>query len=45
MTTTAIVLLVFAALVVVASVAAGIARYRAVMRRQWPEVPPLKDED
>lgn len=38
MTTLGIVLLVVAAVVVLASVARGIAHYRRVMRREWPKV-------
>lgn len=45
MTTLAIVLLVVAAVVVAASLARGIARYRSVMRREWPKVPPGNDDD
>ena len=45
MTTLAIVLLVVAGLVVVASLARGISRYRSVMRREWPKVPPRNDDD
>jgi hypothetical protein len=36
---------IVAALVVVASVARGVARYRSVMRRSWPKVPPGEDDD
>jgi hypothetical protein len=45
MTELAIALLVVAAIVVLASLASGIARYRRVMRRPWPKVPPADDED
>jgi uncharacterized membrane protein len=45
MTTLAIVLLVVAAVIVVASLAQGVTRYRSVMRRKWPEVPPTRDDD
>jgi hypothetical protein len=41
----AIALLIVAGLVTLASLAAGIARYRAVMRRRWPDVPPGNDDD
>jgi hypothetical protein len=44
-TTLAIVLLVVAGLVVVASLARGIAHYRSVMRREWPKVPPPGNDD
>jgi hypothetical protein len=39
-TTLAIVLLVVAGVVVLASLARGISHYRSVMRRDWPEVEP-----
>ena len=45
MTTLAIVLLVVAGLIVVASLARGITHYRSVMRRKWPEVPPDRNDD
>jgi hypothetical protein len=45
MTTLAIVLLVAAGVVVLASVARGISHYRSVMRREWPKVPPGNDDD
>ncbi len=45
MTGLAIALLVVAGLISLASLAAGIARYRAVMRRKWPEVPPVRNDD
>jgi hypothetical protein len=45
MTTLAIVLLVVAGIVVLASVARGITHYRSVMRREWPKVPPGNDDD
>ena len=45
MTGLAIALLVVAGLVSLASLAVGIARYRAVMRRRWPEVPPAGNDD
>ncbi len=45
MTTLAIVLLVVAGVVVLASLARGISHYRSVMRREWPDVPPVRDED
>jgi hypothetical protein len=41
----AIVLLAVAGIVALASIASGIARYRRVMRRPWPKVPPADDED
>jgi hypothetical protein len=44
-TTLAIVLLVVAGLVVVASVARGVMHYRSVMRRKWPDVPPPRNDD
>ena len=28
-----------------ASLARGISRYRSVMRREWPKVPPRNDDD
>jgi hypothetical protein len=45
MTALAIVLLVLAGVIVIASLARGIARYRSVMRREWPKVPPADDDD
>jgi hypothetical protein len=45
MTTLGIVLLVIAGAVVLASVARGVAAYRSVMRRKWPEVQPRNDDD
>ncbi|MBD0338725.1 MAG: hypothetical protein ICV67_05495 [Thermoleophilia bacterium] len=45
MTTLAVVLLVVAGVIVVASLARGISRYRSVMRREWPKVPPRNDDD
>ncbi len=45
MTTMAIVLLVVAGIVALASVARGVAHYRRVMRREWPDVPPADHED
>ena len=45
MTTLAVVLLVVAGLVVLASLARGITHYRSVMRRDWPKVEPRDDED
>lgn len=45
MTTLGIVLIVVVGLVTLASVAAGIARYRSVMRRKWPEVRPRNEDD
>ena len=45
MTTLAVVLLVVAGVIVVASLVRGISRYRAVMRRDWPKVPPRNDDD
>ena len=45
MTTLAIVLLVVAAVVVLASLVRGVTRYRSVMRRKWPDVPPAADDD
>ena len=45
MTTLALVLLVVAGVIVLASLARGISRYRAVMRRDWPKVPPRNDGD
>jgi hypothetical protein len=44
-TTLAIVLLVVAGLVVLASLLRGVTHYRSVMRRKWPEVPPARDDD
>jgi hypothetical protein len=44
-TTLAVVLLVVAGLVVLASLARGITHYRSVMRRDWPKVEPRDDED
>jgi hypothetical protein len=44
-TTVAIVLLVVAGVVVAASLARGITRYRSVMRSRWPEVPPARDDE
>jgi hypothetical protein len=44
-TTLAIVLLVVAGAIVLASVARGISHYRSVMRREWPKVPPGNDDD
>lgn len=34
-----------AAIVVAASITRGIVRYRRVMRRPWPKVPPAQDDD
>ncbi len=45
MTTLAIVLLAVAGVIVAASLWRGIVRYRAVMRREWPKVPPRNDDD
>lgn len=45
MTTLGIVLLVVAGVAVLASLTRGIARYRSVMRRRWPEVPPSTDDE
>jgi hypothetical protein len=45
MTTLAIVLLVVAGVVVLASLARGISHYRSVMRREWPKVPPPPGND
>ena len=45
MTTLALVFLVVAGVIVLASLARGISRYRAVMRREWPKVPPRNDDD
>jgi hypothetical protein len=44
-TTLAIVLLVAAGVVVLASLARGITHYRRVMRREWPKVEPRNDDD
>jgi hypothetical protein len=44
-TTLAIVLLVIAGVVVVASLARGISHYRSVMRRDWPKVEPRHGDD
>jgi hypothetical protein len=44
-TTLAIVLLVIAGVVVVASLARGISHYRSVMRRDWPKVEPRDGDD
>jgi hypothetical protein len=41
----AIVLLVVAGIVALASLVSGLVRYRRVMRRPWPKVPPADDED
>ena len=41
----AITLLVVAGVVALASVASGIVRYRRVMRRPWPKVPPRNEDD
>jgi len=43
-TTLALVLLVVAGVVVLASLARGITHYRSVMRRDWPKVEP-RDEN
>ena len=45
MTTLAIVLLVVAGIVVLASLARGITHYRSVMRRDWPKVEPRDRND
>jgi hypothetical protein len=45
MTELAVALLLVAGIVVVASLASGIARYRHVMRRPWPKVPPADEDD
>ena len=45
MTTLAIVLLVVAGVVVIASLARGITHYRSVMRRDWPKVEPRSDDE
>jgi hypothetical protein len=44
-TTLAVVLLVVAGLVVLASLARGVMHYRSVMRRKWPDVPPARDDE
>jgi hypothetical protein len=44
-TALAIVLLVVAGVIVIASLARGITRYRSVMRREWPKVPPDPGND
>jgi hypothetical protein len=44
-TTLAIVLLVVAGVVVLASLARGITHYRSVMRRDWPKVEPRDGND
>jgi hypothetical protein len=44
-TTFALVLLVVAGVVVLASLARGITHYRSVMRREWPKVEPRDDDD
>lgn len=45
MTELAVVLLVVAGIVVLASLVRGLVRYRRVMRRPWPKVPPAEDDD
>ena len=45
MTTLAIVLLVVAGVVVIASLARGITHYRSTMRREWPKVEPRDDDE
>jgi hypothetical protein len=44
-TTLAIVLLVVAGIVVIASLVRGITHYRSVMRRDWPKVEPRDGND
>jgi hypothetical protein len=44
-TTLAIILLVIAGVVVLASLARGITRYRSVMRREWPKIEPRDGND
>lgn len=45
MTELAIILLVVAGIVALASLVSGLTRYRRVMRRPWPKVPPAEDDD
>jgi hypothetical protein len=45
MTTLSIVIFVLAGVVVITSLVGGIARYRAVMRRNWPKLPPAEGDD
>jgi hypothetical protein len=44
-TTLALVLLIVAGIVVLASLARGITHYRSVMRRDWPKVEPREEDD
>jgi hypothetical protein len=41
----AVVLLVVAGTVALASLVSGLVRYRRVMRRPWPKVPPPADDN